>query len=695
MLVFVIATSLAQHSAASIDLAFNEVGLAFDGHGGLSAGGTTRLLLDYPEPQRSEILDYLFLPSFGASVAVLKLEIGGDTQSTDGAEPSHMHSRYDLGCDRGYEGWLAAEAQRRNPQLKIWSLAWGVPGWIGNVSGHAPTYYCDDNMNYTIAWLKCLRDTHGVRSDYLGLWNERPQGSVDYVIALRKALDREGFPDVGITVEATWQPMIKNNVLTNPAFNASIVAASKHYPCNCSTFNYNGSYPCEFEDALKAGKKFWAGEDVPSAPINPGELTTNWTSASCWGRKLSQHFVRMSATSTISWAVLWAAPIGISLNFLGYGFITAVQPWSGHYSVPPIVWIMAHWHQFAEPGWTFLQIANKTNGVTGGAGMLAGGGSYVTLVPPVVPPATSTVYPRGTFTLIVETLQGTCGAQGHCNVNPWRDTQQLEFKLSGGGGSVVAVWCSSEGAVFVRHANITIGADGTLPLTMPPDTICTVTTLLTHGTKGSHPTPPPASPFPSDHYDDFATSTVDKPAWGWSDVYGSFAVREYEAATKVMKHAMTQVATAVPTGWAPTNYDPLTLIGGNWSRATLSVVGRVNGTGQSREYLRVCAGGCGGLNARGIKYACDAGCCFNLSATGAWSVGASKSGSHGMIAAFKYDQWHNVSVSVGTGGSLVASVNGTKVTRVEGSCKTRGMVGVGCSKYIGCSFDAIRINGAS
>ena len=227
-------------AAASIDLAFNEVGLAFDGHGGLSAGGTTRLLLDYPEPQRSEILDYLFLPSFGASVAVLKLEIGGDTQSTDGAEPSHMHSRYDLGCDRGYEGWLAAEAQRRNPSLKIWSLAWGVPGWIGNVSGHAPTYYCDDNMNYTIAWLKCLRDTHGVRSDYLGLWNERPQGSVDYVIALRKALDREGFPDVGITVEATWQPMIKNNVLTNPAFNASIVAASKHYPCNCSTFNYNG-----------------------------------------------------------------------------------------------------------------------------------------------------------------------------------------------------------------------------------------------------------------------------------------------------------------------------------------------------------------------------------------------------------------------------------------------------------------------
>lgn len=31
----------------------------FDGHGALSAGASSRLLLDYPEPQRSQILDYV------------------------------------------------------------------------------------------------------------------------------------------------------------------------------------------------------------------------------------------------------------------------------------------------------------------------------------------------------------------------------------------------------------------------------------------------------------------------------------------------------------------------------------------------------------------------------------------------------------------------------------------------------------
>ena len=78
-------------------------GLPFDGHGGLSAGASSRLLFDYAEPARSEILDYLYKPKFGANLHICKVEIGGDTQSTDGTEPSHMHTRDDLNCTRGYE----------------------------------------------------------------------------------------------------------------------------------------------------------------------------------------------------------------------------------------------------------------------------------------------------------------------------------------------------------------------------------------------------------------------------------------------------------------------------------------------------------------------------------------------------------------------------------------------------------------
>eukprot|EP00040_Diaphanoeca_grandis_P034118 m.210257 g.210257 ORF g.210257 m.210257 type:complete len:151 (-) comp33068_c2_seq3:238-690(-) len=56
----------------------NAEGLRFDGHGALSAGGSSRLLQDYDEPYRSQILDYLYLPKFGASLQVCKVFLGGE-----------------------------------------------------------------------------------------------------------------------------------------------------------------------------------------------------------------------------------------------------------------------------------------------------------------------------------------------------------------------------------------------------------------------------------------------------------------------------------------------------------------------------------------------------------------------------------------------------------------------------------------
>ena len=44
----------------SIDVNGKWLGRAFEGIGALSAGASSRLLYDYPEPQRNDILDYLF-----------------------------------------------------------------------------------------------------------------------------------------------------------------------------------------------------------------------------------------------------------------------------------------------------------------------------------------------------------------------------------------------------------------------------------------------------------------------------------------------------------------------------------------------------------------------------------------------------------------------------------------------------------
>jgi hypothetical protein len=122
--IIVLAPLVAEHAAAevtTIQLDPASPGRVFEGIGAVSAGASTRLLPDYPEPQRSQVLDFLFKPKFGAGFQHLKVEIGGGENATCGSEPSHAVTRAELADPkaRGYEFWLMAEARKRNPQVVL------------------------------------------------------------------------------------------------------------------------------------------------------------------------------------------------------------------------------------------------------------------------------------------------------------------------------------------------------------------------------------------------------------------------------------------------------------------------------------------------------------------------------------------------------------------------------------------------
>src|SRR5947208_1478626 len=143
-------------AAASTTVTVNggSAGRAFDGVGAISGGGgNSRLLVDYPEPQRSQILDYLFKPGYGAAVQVLKIEIGGDANSTDGSEPSIEHVKGTVNCSVGYEFWIAEQAKKRNPAIKLYGLAWAAPGWIDS----GGNYWVQNSIDYLISWLDCAK----------------------------------------------------------------------------------------------------------------------------------------------------------------------------------------------------------------------------------------------------------------------------------------------------------------------------------------------------------------------------------------------------------------------------------------------------------------------------------------------------------------------------------------------------------
>lgn len=128
--------ALAAAAATSITVDGGQSGRTFDGIGAISGGGgNSRLLRDYPPAQQSQILDYLFKPGYGANLQLLKLEIGGDANSTDGSEPSIEHTKGQINCDAGYEFWLAEQAKARNPNIKLYGLAWAAPAGSAAASG--------------------------------------------------------------------------------------------------------------------------------------------------------------------------------------------------------------------------------------------------------------------------------------------------------------------------------------------------------------------------------------------------------------------------------------------------------------------------------------------------------------------------------------------------------------------------------
>ena len=168
-------------AATAITINGSSGGRVFDGVGAISGGGgNSRLLIDYPEPQRGQILDYLFSPGYGAALQILKVEIGGDTNSTSGSEPSHAHFRGDLNCDRGYEWWIMEQAKARNPAIKLAALAWGAPGWLGN-----GTFISTDTINYLIDWLGCARQ-HNLTIDYLSASQNERKYDANWTINLRR-----------------------------------------------------------------------------------------------------------------------------------------------------------------------------------------------------------------------------------------------------------------------------------------------------------------------------------------------------------------------------------------------------------------------------------------------------------------------------------------------------------------------------
>lgn len=602
----------------------------FDGIGGLSGGGaTSRFLPSYEEPYISEILDYLFLPNFGASLQMLKVEIGGDCQTTEGTESSHMHTRDDLNYERGYEWWLMVEAKKRNPDILLYSLSWGVPGWIGNGS-----YFSQDNIDYHIKWLQGAKQVYGLDIDYIGVWNERGY-DVNWILEFRAQLNSSGFANTQIVAhDATWD--IVGDMDKNAQFKKDVAVVGVHYPGTTSP-----------TDAQQLGNPLWASEDYSTFADSTG--------GGCWARILNQNYVNGYMTSTISWNLI--ASYYSSLPYPGCGLMYAEQPWSGHYDVQSPIWVSAHTTQFTKPGWIYLAHGSGTD-------HLPNGGSYVTLVPPGANEA-------GDFSLIIETMTHDHSECIRPSLPAYTVTPQtITFQLQGGlaTNKPLYVWYThlnqTQDNIYFEQIKTITPVNGQFTLSLDLDSVFTVSTL-TGQKKGSYPAPPAATPFPKSYSDNFDNYTIGQEANYFMDQTGVWEI--YQGTNSLV---MRQQVLESPIVWCSESNRPISLIGDFSEDDTLLTIDAlIETTGTVGLGSRVQEGGCGDNYAAGGYF-------FDVSNTGAWTLAVGNKVAKSGTTTFSSNTFYTLSLLT-NGTNICGSINNAVLGCIQDSTYSTGFAAIG------------------
>jgi len=634
----------------SVNLLGDAGGHQFDGIGAVSGGGATSVLLkDYPEPQRSQVLDLLFKPKFGASMSALLVEVPGDANATQGSEPSHMHTREDLNCGRGYEWWLMREAKSRNPKLSLDACAWGCPGWVGNGN-----FWSQDMCDYYVSWIKGLKSVYGLDLDTIGCRNEKGV-SEDFAKKFRATLDANGLQAVRIHGFDNWGKTkfdwVKD-MQTDPELRKAVAILSNHTMADVPT------PPEVLKLAQDMGKPIWNSEEHVYKKGFDCEISMV--------QAFNNNFLRSGVTKITAWYLVGSVYPMESYSEDPAAMI-ANSPWSGTYHTREVLWGYAHYGQFSEIGWQYLN---------GACGNLEGGGTFVTLKSP------------GTdYSVIFETKQAT-------------NTQTVTFHVGQGlSTGSLCVWRSDARAQFVRQADITPVA-GSFAIELEPQAVYSISTT-TGQQKGSFPDIPSAQTFPFPYYETFDEYT-DPAQYGWLPHYTADIADVFEIANRPdgKGKCLRQVVGQRPQSWAP-EWMPYTIIGDeHWRDYEVSadiylddggwagVMGRVNNVGDGYGcaprgyYLRLAADGTYALVAiNGKAGAVDLGDKEHQEQLRAAALAGNpvdkgeKQMFGGTIANFDVKQWHNVKLQF-AGSVITGYVDGAAVLCATNNMFSRGMAGL-------------------
>ena len=612
-----------------IEINLNGTGRIYEGIGALSAGASSKLLLDYPEEIRSQIFDYLFKPKFGASLQQIKVEIGGDVNSTDGTEPSHAHTRNEFlnpkpeYFQRGYEWMVLKEAKKRNPNIFLDCLEWGCPGWIGD-----GVYYSQDNADYIVSFLKGAKKYQGIDFDFTGIWNERPYNA-EWIKQLKRTLNNNGLNDIKIIAADVFDWNIAADMQKDKELYEAVYAMGIHYNERWEKEPYSST-----EVAKSMNKSLRNSEGGP--------WKGDWDGFEYLVKLYNRNYIVGKSTNVITWSLITSYYDNFSLP--NSGLMIAKTPWSGFFEVQPGIWAAAHTTQFSEPGWKY---------VDSGCGFLKKG-SYVTLKSP----------DEKDFSIIIETVDTT-------------GTQSVNFQLTGNfAHKPLYVWKSTrnkcefekQADLKIRNNQFTIKLDGKSAYSI---------TTTSGQTKGNNYLIPEDKSFPFPYHADFEDETIGQLPKYFMDQAGVFEVHQRkDGIGNCLKQVITQQGIEWEVGQNPF---VATILGDTlWTNYEVQAdVNILENTGCAKLLGRVMEVSRGGDYPNGYW--------FKINTSGNWVLYAGDQKIGSGKAKFEPFTQNRISMKF-NGGIVSASVNSIEVVSVNNSKYTHGLAGIG-SDFNTVEFD--------
>lgn len=477
----------------------SSLGRMFEGIGGVTSNGMTKLLHEYPQAQRTDILNLLFMPKFGASFHQLKVEIGSDANGTCGTEPSHMRSETDFDITRGVGLWMAREAKNRNPNLILDAIRWGTPAWI-----------TDNSKKYTFYknFLQGAKDEFNLDFDFLAPDENEGSFSRNWVVnTLRPNLNNDGFSSVKLTgADSTTDWNIASMVSSDSGLKNALYAINAHYKQDSP------------ESAKNCGLPIFDSEDVVA-------YRHKFSSSLDMAYKIIRSYASGRMVQYVMHPVIEAIYDNVPYTYKG--IIVADHPWSGNYKIEPSLWVVAQFTQFTTPGWYYIN-----SGCSSGSEH-----SYLTLKDPNT----------GDFSIIL------------LNRSPSPETFNLT--LNNFNANTLHVWQTTEEAQFVNLPDISV-INNTVSITLPANSICTLTTT-TGQTKGQATNAIPSeTTFPLPYVEDFESYQIGKQPKYTVDQSGAFEIANGgKNGGKCLRQLITQALK--PIDWERrATPSPYTLIGG-------------------------------------------------------------------------------------------------------------------------------------